>query len=495
MVENKGGRAVRSGPRPKKVMKSMTYNQIAELEARIGNRGTVKIDSTNRGDAKKWITANGIDAAIARTMTVAELSACYNGGYEPLGAFQNMTRIFLITSYNDKEAVKALGAKWDKPSKLWWIRSDQDKTPFSQWLDVSATATPETAADPVQVPEVMPETPETTPETVIIPDLPVVIDAADLTRLDTVAGAVVPGVSITSIYDVAKIAIQAARKIEAAAADPEPFQHIKISGGSGFVAPSWSREFMALVSINATVALTGPSGNGKTYSAGKMLQDAGHNVYEIDCHESLMPEQFIGRTDITTDANGNVETTFKAKAIAQAMADPNGAIILNEYDALDPRVGMSLQTLFEIRNPGEARRLSVPDNDDCTLTAANPNMPVVVTMNTLANGPTREFTARNAADGANKGRLTVLQTGYENESLVLQSHGHSVDVADKLENWARKIRRAIEHVGLLSFVSLRHLIVAARLIEEQRTTLEEAVNLAFFGGEESEDVTAIKRAA
>jgi hypothetical protein len=43
-------------------------------------------------------------------------------------------RINLITPFAEKEAVKALGAKWDPAKKLWYITDVADLTPFMRWI-------------------------------------------------------------------------------------------------------------------------------------------------------------------------------------------------------------------------------------------------------------------------------------------------------------------------------------------------------------------------
>ena len=44
------------------------------------------------------------------------------------------TKVFLTVAYADKDKVKALGAKWDKDNKSWFIPAGVDQTKFSKWL-------------------------------------------------------------------------------------------------------------------------------------------------------------------------------------------------------------------------------------------------------------------------------------------------------------------------------------------------------------------------
>ena len=43
-------------------------------------------------------------------------------------------RINLVTPYAEKDAVKALGARWDSTKKLWYVVDAPDLTPFMRWI-------------------------------------------------------------------------------------------------------------------------------------------------------------------------------------------------------------------------------------------------------------------------------------------------------------------------------------------------------------------------
>lgn len=48
-------------------------------------------------------------------------------------------RINLVTPFAEKDAAKALGARWDATKKLWYIVDVADLTPFLRWIpDVDA---------------------------------------------------------------------------------------------------------------------------------------------------------------------------------------------------------------------------------------------------------------------------------------------------------------------------------------------------------------------
>ena len=67
-------------------------------------------------------------------------------------------RINLVTPFAEKDAAKALGARWDAAKKVWYITDVADLTPFMGWIpDVEAAtersvgqATGETAGAPMR---------------------------------------------------------------------------------------------------------------------------------------------------------------------------------------------------------------------------------------------------------------------------------------------------------------------------------------------------------
>jgi len=49
-------------------------------------------------------------------------------------------RINLVTPFAEKDAVKALGARWDATKKCWCIVDVADFTPFKRWIPNMETA-------------------------------------------------------------------------------------------------------------------------------------------------------------------------------------------------------------------------------------------------------------------------------------------------------------------------------------------------------------------
>ncbi len=52
------------------------------------------------------------------------------------------SKIYLNVPYAQKDAAKALGAKWDASNKKWYVPSGKDITLFAQWQSQSAALTP-----------------------------------------------------------------------------------------------------------------------------------------------------------------------------------------------------------------------------------------------------------------------------------------------------------------------------------------------------------------
>ena len=57
------------------------------------------------------------------------------------------SKIYLNVPFAQKDAAKALGARWDAANKKWYVPADKDITLFAQWQTQSGTIeSPATAA-------------------------------------------------------------------------------------------------------------------------------------------------------------------------------------------------------------------------------------------------------------------------------------------------------------------------------------------------------------
>lgn len=306
--------------------------------------------------------------------------------------------------------------------------------------------------------------------------------ADKLARFDRVLSCVDEAASFSGLYAaaraaqdrVAELALELVELQNAATANAVSAQPLAQRAESAeFIAPSWSRDFEDFLSIGSTVALVGPAGNGKTTGAKRLLQAAGFNVYEMDCTDATMPQDIIGRTALRS-VEGATVTEWTAGPLALAFADPRGALLLNEYDALDPRTGMSLQSALEAC---ATRRATAPDSG-AQLESAGP-CPIVLTLNTIGHGATVAYQGRNALDGANRDRVEIIVTGYEHEAAIMVAHGIDAATASALDTWARNARIILANLNSTEVLSNRRLITAGKLMDGRGLSLKDATDRAF----------------
>ena len=301
-----------------------------------------------------------------------------------------------------------------------------------------------------------------------------------LRRFDSVLALVDDTASFSDLYRFAHDAQAAVYQLDARIADlmtsaaPAATVDLATSGTDAFVAPSWARDFEDFLSIGATIAVVGPAGNGKTTGCRKLLEASGFHVYEMDCTDATMPQDIIGRTSLRSE-NGATVTEWVAGPLAKAFNDPRGALLLNEYDALDPRSAMALQSALEA---GHSRRATSPDSGE-QLQACGP-CPIVLTLNTLGHGATSSYQGRNALDGANRDRVEMIVTGYEHEAAIMVSHGIAPATADRLAEWAGRARYTLGKMNNLEILSCRRLITAGQLMDGRSMSFAEATAKAFI---------------
>ena len=316
---------------------------------------------------------------------------------------------------------------------------------------------------------------------------PLTFEAATITQLDNVAAAIGHGRLFSSILDSAITY----RDQYLQERDKKAAPALTVSAGqksAGFIPPSWSKQFLTMVSLGKIVALTGPSGNGKTTSARALLEQNDWQVIEADCTADTTAADLIGRKTLTAD-NGTTTVTYEDGPVARAFAsDRKTAILLNEWDAIDPRAAMAFQSAFEPATNG-SRRITLPETGRQIESRAN--VIFVLTMNTLGNGASRQFQGRNALDGANRDRVEIITTAYEHDAERLIAHGYQKETADYLADWAKEIRTKIDGQNLRCFVSLRRLITAADLIDRAGLSRSRATKLAFFDRLEASELAAI----
>ena len=99
--------------------------------AAVLNQASVRAVSPSKADAA--------DASRKRRREEQEASAA-------LGA-----RTDLICPFADKDAAKALGAKWDQAGKVWYVPPGVDLAPFQRWISGAATGSSSSSSAAITV--------------------------------------------------------------------------------------------------------------------------------------------------------------------------------------------------------------------------------------------------------------------------------------------------------------------------------------------------------
>ena len=84
------------------------------------------------GDARKWyITDAMASEPFAKWMDGAEPSAEVS---KPEADQEDGARVYLNCPFDDKDACKALGGRWDGDAKKWYVPAGKDTERFAKWM-------------------------------------------------------------------------------------------------------------------------------------------------------------------------------------------------------------------------------------------------------------------------------------------------------------------------------------------------------------------------
>ncbi len=250
-----------------------------------------------------------------------------------------------------------------------------------------------------------------------------------------------------------------------------------------WVEPSYFKRLGIYMKAGRTVALVGPAGTGKTSAAIAAAKALGFVPYEADVTHHTLPEHLVGRVGF----NGK-EDIFRPGICALALQDPKGCIILNEWDAANPTTAMALQSLFERRNP---KTLSAMDSDKIRIKAEG-TCPIILTMNTLGDGPNRQYVGRNRLDYATMDRISIINCGYENEDKILASRKFNEPNIKRIINWTTKAREVIASKNLPIVLSTRRLLDIGEAVENFGSTVSEAIEQEFLARLQPEDAKLLR---
>ena len=256
-----------------------------------------------------------------------------------------------------------------------------------------------------------------------------------------------------------------------------------------YIKPSWWQQvcfYLRPGKCRPAIALVGPAGNGKTTAARQALDALGMGYVEIDCNESMMPDALLGRMELTTQ-DGATVTTWADGLVTRAFREGK-AIILNEFDALDPRTALCLQSACQ--HPGKDgtdRFITLPEHPTIDKVYPVGDCPIIVTMNTYGNG-SREYVGRNVLDAATADRFSMITTDYENEAAIIESKGYTKKIANAILSWAEHVRQVLKNDTALNRIVLGNRIfinIADCMAAGMK--LENAVEWEFFGRLDAQD--------
>lgn len=308
------------------------------------------------------------------------------------------------------------------------------------------------------------------------------IDPNELAKIDAIVS-IMQGnsnVKVAEIYNTAQAYEQEIADLKAKAnAVKEPVGIKALTADMGIIHMPWHDRLVTDIKLARTIAVRGPAGNGKSTGVKAALESLEYNIYHLDCTDSTTVDQLVGGLEPVPTVKGGIEMKFKDGIFTKAFKDEKGAIQLDEFDALDPRVTMALQSALHRAANGKKRVVSCPDHPDGKVVAVG-DCPIVVTMNTWGTGATREYVGRNAIDAASLDRFdTIISTDYQCEAEMLDKMGMKKSDANALLAEIKDYRRKINEKGLRVILSTRRVLNIAEVVLRLDCNVPTAISREF----------------
>jgi hypothetical protein len=238
-----------------------------------------------------------------------------------------------------------------------------------------------------------------------------------------------------------------------------------------FVAPSWWKLVQIFLQHRPAIAIVGPAGNGKTTTVEMALQCLGMGFVSLSCTDRTEVVDLTGGTVLTLEGeqwrDGLVTRAFREGL----------AVVLDEADAMDPRVMLALQNALQDGGvDGKGRFVNTPAGRVYPAGAC----PIIFCMNTHGEGGSRSYNGRNKLDAASMDRFSVITTTYEHEQNILMARGYKRQTAREVVMWAEKMRERLMEAGMSLTLSPRTLLRIAQGVEVFGWEMEYAVEVEFF---------------
>lgn len=372
-------------------------------------------------------------------------------------------------TYDRKELFKRCGANWNPMNKTWYFTSDELPPTITHMVTVMLDA-----ADIPEIAKAIREAGEAVNGLTNLQSQPAVKEIEIEVEKIVERRVPVNFARYSRTNYMTKKRTQAYKQIQS---------RIEVEPKGQMVKPSyWSEvsDYLRPGQCRPVIALVGPAGNGKTTVAKAAMQAHDYEYLEIDCTEFTEPADLIGGMLIKAE-NGGTSSVWVDGPVTRAFKEGLG-LVINEFDALNPRAALCLQSVFQDGGRDKQGRyvttVGCPNHDrvypksDC---------PIIISLNTYGTGGSRQYVGRNTMDAASMDRLTIITTGYENEAAILRAHGYSQSIGEKLEKWANDVRGVIEGNTLKVILSNRTLIRMAQALEVYGWNWRKTVEKEFLG--------------
>jgi cobaltochelatase CobS len=234
----------------------------------------------------------------------------------------------------------------------------------------------------------------------------------------------------------------------------------------------------AMLNPAEKVLLTGPTGSGKSSIVEQTAARLNWPFYRVNMDGDITRADFVGQWKLV---DGNM--SFLYGILPRAMRD--GAILLvDEWDAANPSVGMVLQAVLE------GKPLMLAETGE--LIYPHPNFRIFATANTVGQGDTTGlYNGTQPQNFATLDRFTMVQVvNYpakaKERAIVMKKAGLDGDLAAKLVDVANLVREAFKKGETMATMSTRTIVNVGQKMKDFGD-VRMAYNLGFLNKLQAED--------